>query len=1560
MEDMLAAALVTQAERLGTDAAALSAFADRYLRRRPMDGAERPETVAAEVAGAFALADDRGDAPSAVRARTPSATQDGYEVGASVVETNTPDLPFLVDSVTAEVEAHGVGVQRSSHPIVGVRRNGDGRIVEVGAPGGDLRPESVIHLALDRRLTPEELAAVEDGVAEVLGAVRRAVADYPQMREALLAAARDISEGQPEDSDGAEAARFLLWLADEHFVLLGHRAPDGTQRGLLGPGCPAGVTLDPVRVDDGSRDPVAVRKGPSRSPVHRRARLDEIHVRRRDGAAETFIGLFTGRADAEPAGRVPLLRSKLERLLSAEDLVAGSHDWKAAVALFESFPKDVLFGTPTGDLRALVVQLLALAPGAVRVLGRLEPDARHGALLAALPRSSYDARVRDAVGELARSTTGADQVAIHEVLGESDHVRLHLALHADKGLPELDLAALERGVAALSRTWDDRLRDALVDAHGDERGRLLLSRWASRLPSSYKARTDPGAAVADVDALEQLQRRSAELAVHLRTEAGVGEDPTLTRLTVVRRGDKAELSAVMPVLEDLGLRVVEERPWRLVQDEETWLQDFGVLGPDDDPLDLAACGDSVAACVTAVLRGEAESDELHRLVVLTDLGHHRLEALRAYRRYRQRIGSRFTERYQNEVIAANALLTQRLVELYEMRFDPSIAPDAAAEASLRAEIAERLDAVVSLDHDRILRNQLSVIDATLRTNDYRPGRGALAFKLRSADVPALPQPAPMVEIFVDGDEVEGIHIRGGRIARGGLRWSDRQDYRTEVWGLMRAQMVKNAVIVPTGAKGGFYLRHPPAEPAALRAAVRRGYETYINALLDVTDDRDGDTVVPPEGVRRYDGDDPYLVVAADKGTATFSDVANGIAQARGFWLDDAFASGGSAGYDHKALGITARGAWESVKRHFRELGVDPERDAITAVGIGDMSGDVFGNGMLLSRSLRLVAAYDHRHVFVDPTPGDPERAWTERKRLFDLAGSSWDDYDRDLISAGGGVFPRSAKRIELTDEMRAALGTEATEATPTEFIRAVLRAPVDLLWNGGIGTVVKAQAESDADAQDRSSDAIRVDAADLRCRVVGEGGNLGFTQSARIEAARGGIRVNADFIDNSAGVDCSDHEVNLKILLGLLEQDPDDPMDRAARDELLQEVTQDVTTHVLVNSFLQAQIITQEERRSSEELLAYDDLMLELEHAGALDRKLERLPSSEELTERRIAGHGLLRPEIAVLLALSKQHLADTLLADDLLEDPALGVDLRVSFPQRVLDRVGDAVESHPLRRELIATRVANDVVDAHGPTFVARRVAELGVPASTVVRAQRIARDALGASELWEQLERLEGIDTAAQWAAIDVVDEAVRTCSRWLLRHLPRAPIGPTVATARAAAEVIRADVVAVLGQQRALSHEQRATALSDSGVPDRLAEEVALVHELVDVPALVVLAARADRDVAAAAGALVAVQDALWLSALHTVVGQLPPAGRAQRWAAQAITDDLHDQAQDLAVHALLEHPDVPPAAAVAQALQQRAAAVDRFTALTRMVSGEGADLAGLTLVARRLRDITTGEG
>ncbi|HXS43801.1 MAG TPA: NAD-glutamate dehydrogenase domain-containing protein, partial [Solirubrobacteraceae bacterium] len=848
---------------------------------------------------------------------------------------------------------------------------------------------------------------------------------------------------------------------------------------------------------------------------------------------------------------------------------------------------------------------------------------------------------------------------------------------------------------------------------------------------------------------------------------------------------------------------------------------------------------------------------------------------------------------------------------------------------------------------------LGLIDATVRTSAYRSGRRALAFKLRSDDVPAIPRPAPLFEIYVHAPEVEGIHLRGGRIARGGIRWSDRMDYRTEVFGLMRAQMTKNAVIVPDGAKGGFYLRRPPPDPAALRAEVERQYVTYISSLLDVTDNLVDGEVVHPEGVRVLDEDDTYLVVAADKGTATFSDTANRIAGRYGFWLGDAFASGGSNGYDHKALGITARGAWESLRRHFRDLDRDPSVDVFTAVGIGDMSGDVFGNGMLLSDRIKLVAAYDHRHIFVDPDPR-PAESFAERRRLFELERSSWDDFDRDVISEGGGVWPRSAKSIALSEPARAALGIEDSgPLDPTEVVRAILRAPVDVLWNGGIGTVVKASTETDADAQDRSSDAIRVDADELREKIVVEGGNLGLTQRARNEFARAGGLVFADFIDNSAGVDCSDHEVNLKILLDLAVRGGE--LDADGRNALLREVTEDVAQHVLYDSFLQAQILAQEVRTSASRLFAYEDLMQMLEAAGLLDREVERLPSSEEMAGRRRSGEGLERPELAVLLAYAKRALTGALLESDVPDEPYFERDLRGYFPPAVAERCSAYMSEHPLRRELVATLLSNGVVNALGPTFVSRLEAERGAPAPAVVRAFRIARDITDADRRWEAIEHLDrAVDRRVQWALMERVDWLVEGLARWYLAHDEGESLERTIAAGRDGLERLRA-ALPTLGSERWREAGERAAAeLESAGVPADLARDHAFERRLVHCPDVLAVAAATGRDVEPVARAFSAVGDALRLEWLEGEIEDLPIGTRTQRWAQQAARDDVIELRRALAERALREAPEDDVEAAVERFVATRADALERLGRLVRSLGlEEGTDLAGVTLAVRQLR-------
>src|SRR3954447_21897718 len=1426
-------------EKAADQAPAARAFAAAYVRRLPVDaGGISPEHLAGEVLGAFAFACERGRAPLAVRAFNPELERDGYEPLGSVLETNSDDWPFLVDSVSAALDLRGERVARLVDPIMGVSRE-DGRIVTVTGARNAIRRESVMHFDLARRLDDAELAELESCVRDVLQAVRNTVTDFGAMTqrvEAMIGLARRGSARYDSD-EVREAVDFLAWLLRGNFVLLGARdyeLKDGAYRVV--PGSGLGILAEEDRSAYAKPVPLAslpeatrqlaqegelliVDKANARAPVHRPERMDYVGVRRVGGDGEMagesrLLGLFTTKAYAEPASETPVLHRKLQRVLEAEDLIEGSHDYKAAVALFDSFPKDELFAAPIDDLRRVVVALLALeGTSRVRLLGRRAPDGRSASYVLALPRDRYEPALVERGRALFRDEFETEDVEAQHLLDEGQRVRVHFLAHRRDGLPERANRELEQQVLQLTRTWDDELRDALGEHDA------LADIWLPHLPEHYKGYTAPATAAYDVRILS-APGEPQPLTVSLQPLRGN------TRIALYKRGPKIELGGALPMLEDLGLRVIEEISTRLVDADETWIQEFRVLGPDGGPLDLAHVGDRVAETLAAVHRGEAEADTLNRLVITAGLDRRQVAILRAYRKYRQRVGTRFTESYQNDVLVASSAITAKLVRYFELRFDPARETDEAAEALLREEILGDLDEVASLDHDLILRNQLLVIDATLRTNAYVEDRAALAFKLRSGDVPAMPQPAPLFEIYVYSADVEGIHLRGGQIARGGLRWSDRMDYRIEVYGLMRAQLTKNAIIVPAGAKGGFYLKNPPAGRDELKAEVERQYVNYIRSLLSVTDNLVDGEVVQPQQVRVRDEDDTYLVVAADKGTATFSDTANRVSQEFGFWLDDAFASGGSAGYDHKALGITARGAWESVKRHFSELGVDTQTDPFTVVGIGDMSGDVFGNGMLLSKHIRLIAAYDHRHIFIDPSP-DAVAGYAERRRLFEVPRSSWDDYSRELISEGGGVFPRTAKSIRLSEQARSALGVDEEVLPPTEVIRAILRAPVDLLWNGGIGTVVRASSEPDADAADPSSDAIRVDASEWRARVVGEGGNLGFTRRARIEYASLGGRINADFIDNSAGVDCSDHEVNLKILLGLAEQAGE--LTREERDALLLDVTDDVVAHVLYDSFLQAQIIAQEVDRSASRLFAYEDLMLQLEELKLLDRASEDLPTTEQIGERRRAGRGMERPELATLLAYSKRLLARALEASDFIDDPWLERDLRGYFPAAVVKRFGHLLAEHPLRRQLICMVNSNAVVNALGPTFMSQLVAERGAEPADVVRAFRIAREVTGADARWEVVERLEGASREAQLELMTGVDSLVEAVTRWYLTWEPDAEIEQTTAPGRAGFERLAAVLGDLGSDERRRRREQTCERLVGAGVPEPLARAHSLRPEL-----------------------------------------------------------------------------------------------------------------------------------
>jgi glutamate dehydrogenase len=1571
-------------------AEAVRAFAAAFTRRMtPEDLEERtPEELLGIIVGAFELADTRAPDGFAVRVFEPSSTRDGYEAAGTVIEVSTHDSPFLYDSVNEELESWGLSARRVIHPVVGIERGPDRRIERVVPVRDAPVRESLMHFELEQDLTEQEREELEQAIRGILGDVRLAVRDFDAMRGAargMIEIARAGSSLYPPE-EVAETVSFLEWLLDLNFVFLGYREYDlvdvadgralvaakGSGLGILSKADWSAYekpilldTIEPnlrARIEGG--DLLIYSKTNRTSTVHRRARMDYIGIRRvspqgRIVGEARMVGLFTSKAYMEPAGKTPLLHRKLQQILESEDLYEGSHDYKAVVSIFESYPKDELFAASWRELREQVMGLLHLQEAHhIGLFVRRDLYGRSVSLLVAIPRDRFDAEKRHRLQDLFLERFEGTTIDYHLSLTEGGLAQLHFTVHVGHGqVPDVPLDELEREVIEIARSWEDRLLERLVAEHGPEEGRRLFERWADRFPDYYKAATQAHTAARDVARFEELEAGDRPFLIALANQTQDGE--ALTHVRVYKGGGKVELSDFVPTLESLGLRVVDEWPTTLLGDEgqdELFLHDFGVLGPDHRPVDVDESGERVAGCIAAVWLGECESDSLNRLVVTAGIDWRQVQILRAYRKFHHRVNASFPVEYKNDAFAAHPQVASKLVELFETRFDPATPPDAGKIEALRSTIRADLDAIRSLEHDRILRNALGVIDATVRTNVYVPGRASIAFKFSSAEVPEMPKPTPLYEVFVYSPDMEAVHLRAGKVARGGIRWSDRrQDYRTEVLGLLKAQIVKNAVIVPTGAKGGFVLKHTDMEPAALKEEATRQYVTFIRSMLELTDNLVDGSVVHPQHVVVQDEDDPYLVVAADKGTATFSDTANAISAEFGYWLGDAFASGGSAGYDHKELGITARGVWESVKRHFREIGTDVMNEPITVVGIGDMSGDVFGNGMLYTDQICLVAAFDHRHVFVDPTP-HPALGFAERKRLFELPGSSWDDYDRSKISEGGGVWPRTDKSIPVSAQARLALGIEAEELTPSQLISAILRAPVDLLYNGGVGTYVKASDETHAEADDRVNDEVRVDGRDLRCRVVAEGGNLGFTQRGRIEFAQRGGRINTDFIDNSAGVDTSDHEVNLKILLGLAVSRGRLTIEE--RNALLAQVESDVVEHVLYDNFLQAQILSQEATTSPQHMEAYEDLMTALESDLDLDRDLQALPNGEEMAERRRASKGMTRPELAVLLAYSKQSLTNALLSSTLPDSAYLERDLDAYFPPQVVERFGAMLSEHPLRRELVAMLVANDVVNSQGITFVSRLVTETGADAADVTRAYRIARDVTGAVERWESIESLVGsVEPALLDELMAGVDRLVEVAARWYLQHVP----GQLGRAIERYAEPFRSFAEAVAeaapdGWRQ--DREREAWSLMDRGVPESVARAHAIQPFLVHGPNVVAAAEATGRSIADVTKAFFLVGDVMYVDWLEARVAEVSATTRWHRWAMQALEEDLRLLRRQVAERVLAQGDGALP---VDEGVASYVAShQDVLTRLRRFMRGlaheEASDLAALTVAVRQVRALS----
>jgi glutamate dehydrogenase len=1419
----------------------------------------------------------------------PASTGEDSRLGdVTVVEILNDNMPFLVDSVMAELQASGCEARLVLHPILTVERDGKGQLIACHgtgkSKGEDSHRESLIHIHVARIDADIERKQLKERLEMVMADVGAAVRDWSPMRERLgtaIGTYRDTPPPVPAE-ELAEAIQFLEWMEADNFILLGMREyyfEGGVATGELShrKGTGLGILTDPeVRVlRRGSEfvvitpeirdflmkpEPLIVSKANVKSRVHRRVHMDYVGIKLFDADGELagelrVVGLFTATAYTLSSKHIPFLRRKVDSVIERAGYDPDSHSGRALLNVMESYPRDELFQIEPALLYEFAMAILQLDERPrVRVLARRDKFDRFVSILCYVPRDRYTTEVRLRIGAYLADVFDGRLSAWYVAYPEGPLARVHFIVGRDQGeTPDPSQEVLEQAVAGIVRTWADGFREALRGAYGGNKALEVATRYADAFQAGYREVYDADDALADIRIVETLSETANTALSFARRE----QDPAnRLGLKVYHHLTPIPLSARVPILENMGFRVINERTYRITPSDRplAYLHDLTLepTGGEDIELsdDLKA---RLEALSLAIWRGDAESDGYNALAINAGLAWRDIAMLRALSKYLRQAGIRFSEDYMWRTLNRYHEVAARLVELFHLRFNPDLegSDRSLGAARVESELAASLDKVESLDDDRILRGFGDVIEAMLRTNFFQldahgKPKQTFAFKFDSQRIEELPRPRPFREIFVYSPVVEGVHLRFGKVARGGLRWSDRaQDFRTEVLGLVKAQQVKNAVIVPVGAKGGFL---PKALPVGgtrdeIFAEGTRAYKIFVSSLLDVTDNLSGDKVWPPERVVRHDEDDPYLVVAADKGTATFSDTANALSESRNFWLGDAFASGGSAGYDHKKMGITARGAWEAVKRHFREMNRDIQSEPFTVAGVGDMSGDVFGNGMLLSKAIRLVAAFDHRDIFLDPDP-DPETTWAERKRVFELGRSSWNDYDASLISEGGGIFSRQSKSIPLSPRLQDLLSIAKPKATPQEVMNAILKMKVDLLWFGGIGTYVRATSESDADAGDRANDAIRVTARELGAKVVGEGANLGMTQLARIEFNRCGGRSNSDAIDNSAGVNSSDMEVNIKIALGAAVRA--NRLSVADRNELLAEMTDEVARLVLRNNYLQTLAISLSESRGMEDFGYQRRMMRRLEQEGLLDRAVEQLPDEAALDELAAAESGLTRAEIGVLLAYAKITLFDRLLASTVPDDAYLARELFRYFPPQMQEAYAEEIRGHRLRREIIATMLANSMINRGGPTFPTRIVDQTGADPVHVAQAFAAVRDAYGLTDLNGEIDALDTrIDGTLQIELYRAVQDLVLEQTVWFLRNVEfEAGLESVVTRFRDGIDGLSPSIVSAVADAARAEIESEQQRLADAGVPDPLAARIARLPVETEIPDIILIAERSGR--------------------------------------------------------------------------------------------------------------------
>ncbi|WP_017429896.1 NAD-glutamate dehydrogenase [Vreelandella jeotgali] len=1568
-------------------AAAIDAFARQFYATAPVEDLvdRRVDDFYGATLSIWQLLQHHDPANPRVEVFNPEFEEHGWQSTHTFVAVLHRDMPFLVDSVRIALNRRGLTVHAIQNAVLAVRRNADHALQSVMSAGDEAATgelESLIVIEVDRHSDPDALAAIEHELHDVLLDVRTAVNDYDHICQRIRDAIQELEKNCPpqiDPDDHEEAIAFLEWLLKDNFTFLGYdeyRLEDG--RLERDPDSLEGVfRLDKprygerIRTAEGVNDQnryvlvpqlLSFAKSAHHSRVHRPTYPDYITVDRYDDDGNVigerrFFGLFTATVYNESPRNIPLLRRKLQAVMDMTGFGANGHNAKQLLQVLEVYPRDDLFHIDTEALASTAQGILNIRERRqVRLFVREDLSGKFYSCLIFVPRDVFSTWLRENIQQLLCEEMDAHFGDFNTYLSESVLARIQLIMRFNGERPgQFDLARLEQKVARLARSWRDELKSAMVEGFGEEHANHLMDRFHEAFSASYREDFSARTAVHDVQHLLDLNSDDALALSHYRP---LEERNGGIKLKLYHQETPIPLSDVLPIMENLGLRVVSERPYEIhAPEQHYWIHDFTLehTGREVSPSDMR---DDFSQAFKRIWAGEADNDPFNRLIINAGLDWREVAMLRGYARYLKQIRFSMSQDYIATTLNHYATITRELVELFRQRFDPTLT-SRDADAT-QARIDEHLADVASLNDDQLLRRFMELIQATLRTNYYQrdtQGRHKdyIAYKLAPSQVTGMPRPRPAYEIFICSPRVEGVHLRGGKVARGGLRWSDRlEDFRTEVLGLVKTQQVKNAVIVPVGAKGGFVCKQMPDNPDR-ETRQNEGiacYQTFIRALLDVTDNRDGNDVIPPVDVVRHDDDDAYMVVAADKGTATFSNIANDISLEYGHWLGDAFASGGANGYDHKGMAITARGAWESVKRHFRGLDVDTQRDTFSVVGVGDMGGDVFGNGMLLSDRIELKGAFNHLHIFVDPTP-DADTTYAERQRLFEMPRSTWEDFDRSLISEGGGIFSRSAKSVAITPQMQEAFNISADHLAPNELIHAMLTARVDLVWNGGIGTYIKGSQETHAEVGDKANDALRVNGNQLNCRVIGEGGNLGCTQLGRTEAAAEGIRVYADFIDNAGGVNCSDREVNIKILINEVVKRGD--MTEKQRNTLLAEMTDEVADLVIKDNYRQTQALDLSELISRQGMGPYRRFISELEDAGEIDRELECLPADDVLKERTANAQSMLLPELSVLISYAKSTLKGDLNSSSLPDDDYVSHHLERLFPQPLVERYSDEMYDHRLKREIVATQVASDLVDRMGIVFVRQLMDSTGLGGADIARAYVVARDSFGLASLWDDIEALDNrVSGQVQYSMMLQLMRMIRRATRWFLRQHTGLSIEETIDYFGPRLATLQDNIGELLSGEERQAWQTRRDELVDAGVPETLADRVAAAPSLYAGLGIIQAARHTDETPQRVAEVFYEIGGQLELPWMIQQVNRLEARDAWQAQARETFRDDIDRQQLALTISVLtLEAGDGSAEDKVAQWLEQNVELHTRWCHLIDEVrSGSESGFALFAVAVRAL--------